>query len=485
MRRSVVCLFLSTAAFARPYQDPAGFRVDLPDGWRTTFSKTGHIVIASPNPQEYVYIRPIPNRTGDCSSTLRQTLTAPGAAAVSELRIAPAGARVAVARFLFQNRQVRGSILCAEVSRRGGMLYGIAAPAAEYAREAPRLLAVLRSFAFDAPRGGGVPGGGGPGGGGGPLPAMRSWREPQEMAYTLSVPAGWGAAGGVRRWDVTHYTTGVTASSPDGAAQIRVGDQRLRECQVPGPGMASVSGGQMPQGFCGDQSGPQLGQFYVTQWLAREVGLSGLRVTSVTDRPDLAQRAQASILPGLRVRYSIGEVRFQGTRNGAPAQGAVLAQTILAFAAPGQNFLTGTLAFQVQGFVGPPQQFDMLARLTGAMISSMRVNPAWWSQNQRIGREVTERTLAAMRSQAEHQQQAFWERMASMDRQREGMRDILGGTVRLSDGQGNQYEARAGSNYYFFDQEAGRTAPRPDDAVRRTDVWPGNTVDLTPLEVMR
>ena len=352
-------------------------------------------------------------------------------------------------------------MMCAEVSRRGGMLYGLAAPVAEYPREVPRLMGVLRSFAFAAPRNPGAPG---DGPGGGPMPALRSWQEPQEMAYTLSIPAGWNVIGGIRRSDVTHYTNGVIATSPDGGSQIRIGDQRLPECSVAGPGMASVSGGRMPQGYCGDQSGPQLGQFYVTQWMPRDLGLNGLKVTSVIDRPDLAQRAQASIMPGLRVRYSIGEVRFEGVRNGAPVQGAVLGQTTLFHAAQGQNFLLGTLSFQVQGFVGPAAQFDMLARLTGVVASSLRVNPTWWSQNQQIGRDVAERTLAAMRQQAEHQQQAFWDRMASMDRRREGMRGILGGTVRLSDGQGNQYEAKAGSNYYFFDQEAGRTAPRPDDA---------------------
>ena len=75
--------------------------------------------------------------------------------------------------------------------------------------------------------------------------------------------------------------------------------------------------------------------------------------------------------------------------------------------------------------------------------------------------------------------------MVASDRRREGVNDILGGTVRLTDGQGNQYQAKAGSNYYFLDTEAARVAGRPDDAVRRTDLWPSPMVDLRPLEVMR
>jgi len=162
-----------------------------------------------------------------------------------------------------------------------------------------------------------------------------------------------------------------------------------------------------------------------------------------------------------------------------------MAQTTMFRAAQGQNFLLGALSFDVQSFLGSPERFNMLARLTGAIQASMRLNPQWWSDTQRIGREVTDRTLAAMRSQAEHQQQAFWDRMAASDRRREAVNDILGGTNRLTDAKGNQYQAKAGSNYYFVDEEAVRRGVRPNDAVTGRDVWPSKAVDLTPLEIVR
>ena len=44
----------------------------------------------------------------------------------------------------------------------------------------------------------------------------------------------------------------------------------------------------------------------------------------------------------------------------------------------------------------------------------------------------------------------------------------------------------AGSNYYFFDEEAGRTAHDPNDAVVGRDLWKdAGAVDLRPLEVIR
>ena len=65
------------------------------------------------------------------------------------------------------------------------------------------------------------------------------------------------------------------------------------------------------------------------------------------------------------------------------------------------------------------------------------------------------------------------------------MGDTLLGRVRLKDEQGNQYEAAQGGNYYFYDEQAGKTARRPDDAVVGTERHPGPLVDLRPLEVIR
>ena len=504
--RAKYLLLMPWLLLAREYHDPAGFRADLPEGWRAIQSKAGHFVLVSPDPRRYVFVQPVLNRTADCVATLRQTLAAGGQfAGAQQPQVLPAGRGQAVARFVFQNGQVRGQMMCAETSRRGGMFYGVAAPVNEFSRDLPRLVAVLKSFSFEASRGGGGVAGGGVGGvagggagggaagggtgtgtGGSVIPALVGWREPQEMAYTMSVPQGWRISGGIQRQDVTHYTDGTQSMSPDGASVVRQGDTRVRSCTVPGPGAASMPNGGRFEGFCALQSGSQFASGYL-QMLARDLGIA-LRPNGVqmVDRPDLAQ--QADEMPrsmGLGVQSSAVEVRFSGTRNGAPVAGALMARTTLFRSVQGQNFLLGTQTFGVRGFAGPPEQFGMLARLTGAMAASIRINPTWWAQTQQINRQVADATLATMRHQAESQQRSFWERMDASDRRRDAVNDILGGTVRLSDGQGRQYEAKAGSNYYFRDDDAARRVGRPDDAVVGADVWPSPMVDLTPLEVIR
>lgn len=477
----VLWLVTVTLATAREYRDPsAGFRVDLPAGWQAVSSGKGHIVMASPNPQMYAFVQPVLNRTSDCVATLRQTLGGGGFANVTGLDVVNAGPRLATAKFVFQKGQVQGAMLCAETSRRGGMLYGIAAPIREFARQAPGLLAVLRSFSFEAVS---VPPAAGAAAA--PPPLNTTWQEPREMAYTLAIPQGWRAEGGIHRLDVTHYTSGVQVTSPDGASVIRIGDQRLKQCTVPGPGAASMpsTGGL---NYCQMQAAGQFGAGYL-RTLARDLGLRDGQILSSTDRPDLAEQAQA--LPasfGLRMRISIAEIRFRAaSRNGTPLEGGFLAQSSMFYAVQGQNFILGTQSFDINGYVGPSAQAGVLARLTGAIRSSQRINPVWWSQTQQINRDIANRTLATLHAEAEHQQQAFWDRIAASDRRREGVNDILGGTVRLTDGGGNRYQAKAGSNYYFLDTEAAKTAGRPDDAVRRGDLWPSPMVDLRPLEVIR
>lgn len=470
--RPSAAFWLAAALAAAVHQDPAGFRIDLPPGWQTAVSGQGHVVAASPNPLEYVFVQPQLNRTLPCADLLRQNLTGPGTkySGVEQLDIQPSGRGQATARFVFQRGQARGAILCAETSSRTAMFYGMSAPAAQFGQRLAALVAVLKSFSYmGKPAGSATIA----------LPPMITWMEPYERGFTLSIPQGWQTRGGVARQDATQYTVGVDIASPDGGTLIRLGDARSKSCQVPGPGAP-----QHPT-FCAYQSGPQFASFYFQRAWAPELGIQVAKADAA-DRPDLAQNADA--VPrslGLRVQTSAAEIRFEGTRQGRPVAGALLAQTTLFFAAQGQNFLVGTQSFDVRGYLGPAESAGSVGRLAGAINASMRINPEWWALNQKISREIAQKTLAMLQQNAERQQAAFWDRMASADRRAAAVGDLLSGTVRLTDGAGNNYQAQAGSNYYFLDTEAAKVAGRPDDAVRRGDLWPSPMVDLRPLEVIR
>ena len=44
--------------------DPAGFRVDLPDGWQSKQQESVHFMLNSPDPGRYVLVQSVFNRSG-------------------------------------------------------------------------------------------------------------------------------------------------------------------------------------------------------------------------------------------------------------------------------------------------------------------------------------------------------------------------------------------------------------------------------------
>jgi hypothetical protein len=478
--RLPVLLALATmAACARQVQE-AGFSVTIPDDWKTQTHEQGYVMASSPDGSRFVLVRPILGRATDCGTLLRNAFDAswaafPGARGL-EVGMVPGSRNLQMARFVFGDGKRRGELLCAETSARTGMYYGVAAPVQSFNTEVPAMVAILKSFRYGNSAGGqsGVPAS---------LPKMITWQEPNERAFTLRVPEGWRVTGGLTRIDVTHARSGVELTSPDGGSLARFGDPRLQQCTIPGPGMPQGQSGMV---LCGYQTGRQAGESYLRQTLMREWGLERLQIVTVQDRPDLtsaADRGPAQF--GLNVRNAFAEIHFQASRRGQPVEGWLLANTQMMGSVSGQNFMLGTLSTDVQGFAGPPPSLAQLAAISGNVVATTRWNIDWWQREQRIARELAERTLAMMRTQAENQQKEFWDRMAASDRRRDAVNDLLGGTVRLSDGQGNTYQAQAGSNYYFYDLNAAPRASKPNDAVVGADIYPSPLVDLRPLEVIR
>ena len=152
---------------------------------------------------------------------------------------------------------------------------------------------------------------------------------------------------------------------------------------------------------------------------------------------------------------------------------------------PTLDLMGGNFETEMKGHLGPAGSSPLLARIGGHMEANTEHNYQWIIANRQAAAADVRATLDQMRASGDRQQKDFWDRMDASGRRREGVNDVLGGSVRLNDGQGNQYEAKAGSNYYFFDEEAGRTAANPNPAVRGRDVYPSPAVDLRPLEVIR
>jgi hypothetical protein len=479
MMRKLALFLLPLTAFANDYRDDSGFSLNLPTGWQVHKYDAGLVKVTGPDPSTFVLIIPVLGRTRDCANSLRANLTGGWGAFPSptELQIEP-GNRGATARFYFHQRQSRGAILCAETSARTGMLYAIAAPTQSFPRDQPVLVAILKSFKYGAAPASQQPAAA--------LPRMTKWREANEGAFVIPIPEGWQMQGGIQRISNTDIRGGIRAWSPDGASMIQFNDVRLDKVLVPGR-LASPQA-QLGRGWRmgPHQSGLQIAESYLRQFWSKDLGLTNVEVTARQDRADLS--SQADQLPqrmGVRgVQHLYGELAFRATRQGKPVEGRLLGMTRTMWSPDPAQF-GGSYETEIKGFLGPAGTAATLARIGGYMEANCEYNYQWIAANRQAAQRDVQATLNQMRASAEQQQKAFWDRMAASDRRRDSVNDVLGGTVRLTDGQGNHYEAKAGSNYYFFDVQAGGQAARPNDAVVGADIYPSPAVDLRPLEVIR
>jgi hypothetical protein len=479
MRPFFIVLIACGVLPAAPYRDPDGFALELPAGWRVNKFGQGGLVVQSADPARFAMILPVLGRNGDCAATLRQALTSGWSAfpAIADVQVQEAGPRSAVAGFTVRQRQGRGAMLCAETGPRSAMFYGLSAPAAQYGAERAALLAILKSFRYtgrSAPAAVEAP------------MTMEPWREPSEGAYQSVKPAGWQVGGGVRRISNNDVRVGVQLLSPDRTAAIFLGDTRLNKCFV--PGTFSSQYGSAPLGVgvdrCPYRDGVQLAEFYAARALASDWRLEGLRFVGRRPRPDLNQLStQASATLGqMGMNQSYGEVRFAASRGGVPVEGVVIAASL--FASSGSADPNGGMyTSYVTGYLAPSERAAAVGAAANRVMSSARWDYGWITGNRQAAINDTRMALAYNRQIAALGQRMFEERDAADQRRADAAGHLLSGTVELQGPDGQKYQAKAGSNYYYLDTDAARRVSNPNDAVARRDVW-DRDVDLQPLAIV-
>ena len=299
---------------------------------------------APPNTSAAEYMR----RFG--ALALRPFLPEAAVTAVQPSRIGQAGALSAV-QYRSGAGPGRATVLC--FTQGGvGTLYVIAAPAAQYDRQRSQMVAILRSFSFtgtgtgDAERGaersaaGAAPG-----------VSFTRFQDPNEGAFTVDVPAGWGVRGGIVRKSTVDVRTYLRMTSPDNRIVIASGDPDIGGFVVPTPptyGMGGLREGQPYPGGAFMVSrylpGPVFARNYVNA-IARLTAASNVQIRDVRERPDLNSR-----LSGIaQEQITAGEASFSCARNGRESAGYVLAGTKITTIAGSSMWWVTT-----PGLVAPP-----------------------------------------------------------------------------------------------------------------------------------
>ncbi|MEZ5400238.1 MAG: hypothetical protein R2729_11260 [Bryobacteraceae bacterium] len=465
-------------ACAAVHRDPAGFQVDVPQGWNVKSFRGGTVTVTSPGNGSFVMVSPVLGRESDCGGLLRGSLAAWNTFPdVSGLQVNSPRKGMAVARFAYRGGVSRGAVLCAATGPRSAMFYSIAAPAGEFAASRARLTGVLKSFRY-----GGVGGGTGPEALT-PAPAMERWVEASENAFQSVKPAGWRAEGGVLRVSNLDVRVGYRLIRPDGGAVIFMGDTRMQKCTVAGPQAVYATAAN---GFCPYRQGGQIAEDYATRAVGPELRIEGLRITGRRARPELVAMADKAMnAQGGNVRNSYGEVAFEGKLGGTPVRGVILGNTQF-FPTVAPELVAGTYTQYVTGFVARASEYGGVQAALAKVHASFRWNPRWIGANNAAAARDAAAIHRYQQWSAELGRQMFEERSEAADRRSRSVGNLLTGQVTVQDAEGRRYQAKSGSNYYYAEEEGAR-AGDPNTAIFGSDTWvsPNNgVIDLRPLEVV-
>jgi hypothetical protein len=204
-----------------------------------------------------------------------------------------------------------------------------------------------------------------------------TWREPNDGAYTLSVPQGWKISGGVRHQTPVDVRSAITVVSPDGAIHLFIGDYDVPPAREPDAAtqMAGLREGQVYDGILLSRylTGVQFAQRYPAWKLCRQPQIiqSGiLRRETETLNPEVARYGSSM---ATAASASVGEVIFRC----GEAEGFVMATTVLARPANGRGASVWSV-YQLAGFIARDSAHGYFAKyVLSSMLASLQMNREW------------------------------------------------------------------------------------------------------------
>lgn len=206
------------------------------------------------------------------------------------------------------------------------------------------------------------------------------WVEPAERAFSIEIPKGWSASGGVKWHSPIDPQAFLRVKSPDGKTTAFIGDPEILSRQVPTPAGRMQAGVGEGQVFRTPSGGPAKLERYLTGLqYAQQHGASQLcqapTWVNASDQPEVSRSMAAAIAPEVR-KYNLTATANAGeaTFTCGPTLGAVAATTVLVGAGGPIQVWT---VYRVAGFSADPLN-SMEARLVMEhMMSTLVIDSAW------------------------------------------------------------------------------------------------------------
>ena len=410
-RAGVVTLFAAALCAAQPPSaQPAdgwvrrdagsGCSVDVPAGWNVAVdARTGRATVTGPKGQQVRFWPGFIQGRALTAASAQTVLVQVSRTLDAALPWGRPAVQGSMARLEARTAQCNGVALLSWRPEGGGtalLAQAVEAPPAVYPSSLETFGRILGSFRSQAPAAPQAPAAAS-----GALGFVR-WTDPKEEAFSVDVPQGWSATGGLYRLSATDVRPNVRLLSPDHQVYVFVNDARLGAFIEPSPMLArfGLREGSLYQLADGSrlpvrryQPGPQFAGNYASELIAKD--FTGLRLTASGERPDLAAaytqelRAEAEGIPGGNFSVVAGEASFvcapRGSDDPQPWKGYLSAGTVLA---RGQANLW--FVHRIFGYVAAPGRQDEAERVCRQAARTYATSPAWRRKEAQLCAQVVQ-----------------------------------------------------------------------------------------------
>ena len=451
------------------HTDPLGFKVDTPAGWQAAGDSQSGRVVVTGTAREQVVIWPVFAATAvDPRAAQAMLVRLTAAAGVNAQWDAPqvlAGRAVRMTGRWGDRMAVASFAWTVTAKGTAGYLFVTAAPAAAYRGEQDTLTRVLESFrATGAPAQGGANAAAGV--------QWVKWSDPKENAFTLDVPAGWKADGGLFRFASIDTRPAWQVVSPDGQIRITGGDSQVPGFSEPNQMLAMAGmreGSWYPLGYGVNLlvrrylPGTVFVREYVTTGAAKVC--TGLAITDNRDRSDADQAINAINRKyagmGFLTEVHSGDISFTCDQQGRAMAGYYFASTLRTRTA---GMPSGLWYVQnLYGYLAPRDQARRALALGTHIVQSQQTNPQWAQMQQGITANTSHIVSETQSAVSNIISDSYWSRQKTMDeisRRRENA--ILGVEDVVDPATGERLKVESGSNYYWLDNRGAIVGTQTD-----------------------
>jgi hypothetical protein len=225
--------------------------------------------------------------------------------------------------------------------------------------------------------------------------------DPHEHAFTIEVPRGWQATGGIMRRSALQPYSVVMLRSPGGATQMILGDSNaityttmtLLRMQLRFHEGMMVDGGGEPMWILNYRSGQQFAAIYGERLLAQQC--QNVRLTTTRNRPEAVTRPPQSYA-GVPTTAMAGDAFFTCERDGHKFEAYFFSQTNMT-GDPQKGAIWN--AQNTFGFIAPEGRGMAAGIIVAHIIGSAKTDQAWLAQQLKVAGDVARAT--AVRADAQ------------------------------------------------------------------------------------